>query len=106
MWRRIVSSGLKTLAADVAVASPSRRWIAGSARPVGFYLTAGRSPASFITRHFSSEPGEINLAYSLFRLSDLGFGFHVWLIDSVPNSTDLECIEGGEKTVITLLNFQ
>ncbi|XP_056842143.1 cytochrome c oxidase subunit 5b-1, mitochondrial isoform X1 [Raphanus sativus] len=56
MWRRIVSSGLKTLAADVAVASPSRRWIAGSARPVGFYLTAGRSSASFITRHFSSEP--------------------------------------------------
>ncbi|CAN6810808.1 unnamed protein product [Brassica oleracea] len=60
MWRRIVSSGLKTLAADVAVASPSRRSIPAAARPVGFHLSADRSsvsaPASFITRHFSSEP--------------------------------------------------
>ncbi|KAL0676267.1 hypothetical protein Bca4012_004248 [Brassica carinata] len=60
MWRRIVSSDLKTLAADVAVASPSRRSIPAAARPVGFHLSADRSsvsaPASFITRHFSSEP--------------------------------------------------
>ncbi|KAJ0249253.1 Cytochrome c oxidase subunit 5b-1 [Hirschfeldia incana] len=60
MWRRIVSSGLKTLASDVAVASPSRRSIAATARPVGFYLAANRSAVSasspFITRHFSSEP--------------------------------------------------
>ncbi|KAL0717256.1 hypothetical protein Bca4012_066578 [Brassica carinata] len=63
MWRRIVSSGLKTLAADVAAASPHpRRSVAAAARPVGFYLSAGRStisaPSSFIPRHFSSESVE------------------------------------------------
>ncbi|KAF8100294.1 hypothetical protein N665_0227s0026 [Sinapis alba] len=56
MWRRIVSSGLKTLAADVAVASPSRRSITATARPAGFCLSADRSAisASVIPRHFSS----------------------------------------------------
>ncbi|XP_019084004.1 PREDICTED: cytochrome c oxidase subunit 5b-1, mitochondrial isoform X3 [Camelina sativa] len=59
MWRRIVSSHLKTLAADVVAASP-RRSIAATARPVGFYLSPNRSAISasssvFSPRHFSSE---------------------------------------------------
>ncbi|EOA31570.1 hypothetical protein CARUB_v10014763mg [Capsella rubella] len=58
MWRRIVSSHLKTLAADVVAAS-SRRSIAATARPVGFYLSANRSAisasSSVFSRHFSSE---------------------------------------------------
>ncbi|CAH8358215.1 unnamed protein product [Eruca vesicaria subsp. sativa] len=62
MWRRIVSSGLKTLAADVAVASHPPRSIAAAARPAGFYLSADRSAvsasSSFIPRHFSSESVE------------------------------------------------
>ncbi|VVA97753.1 unnamed protein product [Arabis nemorensis] len=57
MWRRIVSSHLKTLAADVAAASP-RRSIAATARPVGFYPGANRSAisasSSVIPRHFCS----------------------------------------------------
>uniref|UniRef100_A0A1J3DTN0 Cytochrome c oxidase subunit 5b-1, mitochondrial n=1 Tax=Noccaea caerulescens TaxID=107243 RepID=A0A1J3DTN0_NOCCA len=61
MWRRIVSSHLKTLAADVAAGS-SRRSIAATARPVGFYLSANRpaisASSSVIPRHFSSESVE------------------------------------------------
>ncbi|KAF8086591.1 hypothetical protein N665_0620s0027 [Sinapis alba] len=57
MWRRIVTSHLKTLAA----ASP-RRSIATTARPVGFHLAANRSAisaySSTIPRHFSSESVE------------------------------------------------
>ncbi|EOA31571.1 hypothetical protein CARUB_v10014763mg [Capsella rubella] len=63
MWRRIVSSHLKTLAADVVAAS-SRRSIAATARPVGFYLSANRSAisasSSVFSRHFSSESVEIS----------------------------------------------
>ncbi|KAL0787953.1 hypothetical protein Bca101_004199 [Brassica carinata] len=58
MWRRIVSSGLKTLASDLAAASPPCRSIAATARPAGSYLAANRSAisASSVTpRHFSSE---------------------------------------------------
>ncbi|KAG2317789.1 hypothetical protein Bca4012_068734 [Brassica carinata] len=58
MWRRIVSSHLKTLAADVAAASPRR----STAGPVGFYRAANRSAisassssSSVIPRHFSTE---------------------------------------------------
>ncbi|CAL9220983.1 unnamed protein product [Arabidopsis halleri] len=61
MWRRIVSSQLKTLAADVVAASP-RRSLAATVRPVGFYLAANRSAISassfVIPRHFSSESVE------------------------------------------------
>ncbi|KAF8090029.1 hypothetical protein N665_0490s0025 [Sinapis alba] len=60
MWRRIVSSHLKTLAADVVGASP-RRSIATTARPAGFYLAANRSvvsASSVIPRNFSSESVE------------------------------------------------
>ncbi|KAL0855331.1 hypothetical protein Bca101_060484 [Brassica carinata] len=57
MWRRIVTSGLKTLASDVAAASPPCRSITATARPAGFRLYADRSAisASVIPRHFSSE---------------------------------------------------
>ncbi|KAJ0249254.1 Cytochrome c oxidase subunit 5b-1 [Hirschfeldia incana] len=58
MWRRIVSSGLKTLASDVAAAaSPPCRSITATARPAGFYLASHRSviSSSVIARHFSSE---------------------------------------------------
>ncbi|XP_056842146.1 cytochrome c oxidase subunit 5b-1, mitochondrial-like isoform X2 [Raphanus sativus] len=56
MWRRIVSSGLKTLA---AASPPPCRSIAATARPAGFYLAANLSAAcSVIPRHFSSEPVE------------------------------------------------
>ncbi|CAH8337539.1 unnamed protein product [Eruca vesicaria subsp. sativa] len=59
MWRRIVSSNLKTLAADVTAASSPRRSIATTARHVGgFSLTANRSAVSVIPRHFSSESVE------------------------------------------------
>ncbi|CAH8358251.1 unnamed protein product [Eruca vesicaria subsp. sativa] len=62
MWRRIVSSGLKTLASDVAAASHPRRSITATAKPIGFYFAANRSAisasssaSSVIPRHFSSE---------------------------------------------------
>lgn len=62
MWRRIVSSHLKSLAADVAAASPRRSIATTTARPVGFHLAANRSAvsaSSFLTpRHFSSESVE------------------------------------------------
>ncbi|CAN7112398.1 unnamed protein product [Brassica rapa subsp. narinosa] len=65
MWRRIVSSHLKSLAADVAAASPRRSIATTTARPVGFHLAANRSAvsasssSSFVTpRHFSSESVE------------------------------------------------
>ncbi|CAN8269291.1 unnamed protein product [Cochlearia groenlandica] len=58
MWRRVVSSHLKTLAADVTGA----RSVSAAARPVGSYLAAERSAVSassfVIPRHFSSESGE------------------------------------------------
>ncbi|CAG7882614.1 unnamed protein product [Brassica rapa] len=60
MWRRNVSSGLKTLASDLAAASPPCRSIAATARPAGSYLAANQSAisassSSIIPRHFSSE---------------------------------------------------
>ncbi|KAJ4893720.1 Cytochrome c oxidase subunit 5b-1 [Raphanus sativus] len=61
MWRRIVSSGLKTLASDVAAASP-RRSIATTVRPVGFYRSANPASSSLIPRHFSSESVETVVA--------------------------------------------
>ncbi|KAG2246384.1 hypothetical protein Bca52824_086012 [Brassica carinata] len=55
MWRRIVSSHLKTLAA----AASRRRSIATTVTPVGFYLSANLSAySSVIPRHFSSESVE------------------------------------------------
>ncbi|KAJ0238526.1 Cytochrome c oxidase subunit 5b-1 [Hirschfeldia incana] len=59
MWRRIVSSHLKTLAADVAAAASPRRSIATTiARPVraanGSAISASSS-SSVIPRHFSTE---------------------------------------------------
>ncbi|KAF8086590.1 hypothetical protein N665_0620s0026 [Sinapis alba] len=57
MWRRIVSSHLKTLAADVAAAS-SRRSIVTTARPVRFYRAANPASSSVIHRRFSSESVE------------------------------------------------
>lgn len=62
MWRRIVSSGLKTLASDVAAASP-RRSIATTVRPVGFYRSANPASSSLIPRHFSSESGDKSLFF-------------------------------------------
>ncbi|KAJ0238525.1 Cytochrome c oxidase subunit 5b-1 [Hirschfeldia incana] len=62
MWRRIVSSHLKTLAADVAAAASPRRSIATTiARPVraanGSAISASSS-SSVIPRHFSTESVE------------------------------------------------
>ncbi|CAH8327402.1 unnamed protein product [Eruca vesicaria subsp. sativa] len=57
MWRRIVSSHLKTLAADIAAASP-RRSIATTARPVRLHLAANPANSSVIPRCFSSESVE------------------------------------------------
>ncbi|KAF2557309.1 hypothetical protein F2Q68_00017634 [Brassica cretica] len=53
MWRRIVSSGLKTLASDVAAASPRR-----SVRPLRFYLASNQASSSLFPRHFTSESVE------------------------------------------------
>uniref|UniRef100_A0A0D3CJU0 Uncharacterized protein n=1 Tax=Brassica oleracea var. oleracea TaxID=109376 RepID=A0A0D3CJU0_BRAOL len=64
MWRRIVSSHLKTLAADVAAASP-RRSIATTttARPVGFHRADNPASSSSVTpRCFSSESGVETIA--------------------------------------------
>ncbi|RID71652.1 hypothetical protein BRARA_C03577 [Brassica rapa] len=62
MWRRIVSSGLKTLASDLTASSPPCRSIATTVRPAGSYLAASRSAisasSSVIPRHFSSESVE------------------------------------------------
>ncbi|KAF3606624.1 hypothetical protein DY000_02050460 [Brassica cretica] len=58
MWRRIVSSHLKTLAADVAAASPRRSIATTTARPVGFHRADNpASSSSVIPRCFSSESG-------------------------------------------------
>ncbi|RID63579.1 hypothetical protein BRARA_E02576 [Brassica rapa] len=57
MWRRIVSSHLKALVADVAAASPRR----STARPVHFHRAdnpASSSSSSVIPRCFSSESVE------------------------------------------------
>ncbi|RIA04399.1 hypothetical protein BRARA_K01364, partial [Brassica rapa] len=55
MWRRIVSSGLKTLASDVAAASPRRSVATTTVRPLRFYLASNPASSSVISRHFSSE---------------------------------------------------
>ncbi|XP_020870276.1 cytochrome c oxidase subunit 5b-1, mitochondrial isoform X2 [Arabidopsis lyrata subsp. lyrata] len=61
MWRRIVSSNLKSLAtaSDFAVASSSRRFVVS--KPVGLHLSTNRSTisasSSLLSRHFSSESG-------------------------------------------------
>ncbi|KAF2546022.1 hypothetical protein F2Q70_00023350 [Brassica cretica] len=58
MWRRIVSSHLKALAADVAAASPRRSIATTTARPVGFHRADNpASSSSVIPRCFSSESG-------------------------------------------------
>ncbi|CAN7106879.1 unnamed protein product [Brassica rapa subsp. narinosa] len=57
MWRRIVSSGLKTLASDVAAASPRRSVATTTVRPLRFYLASNPASSSVISRHFSSESG-------------------------------------------------
>uniref|UniRef100_M4EEL0 Uncharacterized protein n=1 Tax=Brassica campestris TaxID=3711 RepID=M4EEL0_BRACM len=54
MWRRIVSSGLKTLASDFAAASPRRSVATTAVRPLRFYLASN----SLFPRHFSSESVE------------------------------------------------
>ncbi|WZY83870.1 hypothetical protein YC2023_030254 [Brassica napus] len=63
MWRKIVSSGLKTLAADVVAASPSRRSIPAAGRPVGFYLSADRSSVS------APAPSVVNDYYNPFKFA-------------------------------------
>ncbi|XP_018492906.1 cytochrome c oxidase subunit 5b-1, mitochondrial isoform X2 [Raphanus sativus] len=56
MWRRIVTSHLKTLAADVAAASPRRSITTTTARQhVGFHHAANPASSSVIPRCFSSE---------------------------------------------------
>ncbi|KAJ0264170.1 hypothetical protein HA466_0025710 [Hirschfeldia incana] len=56
MWRRIVSSHLKTLAADVAATSPRRSVATTTARPVRYHRAANHaSSSSVIPRCFSTE---------------------------------------------------
>ncbi|CAN8270192.1 unnamed protein product [Cochlearia groenlandica] len=59
MWRRIVSSHLKTLAADVSVSASPRRSAAAAASPVGSYLSVNKSAitaSSFVvSRRFSAD---------------------------------------------------
>ncbi|XP_009146215.1 cytochrome c oxidase subunit 5b-1, mitochondrial isoform X2 [Brassica rapa] len=57
MWRRIVSSHLKALVADVAAASPRRSIATTTARPVHFHRadSPASSSSSVIPRCFSSE---------------------------------------------------
>ncbi|KAG7595006.1 Cytochrome c oxidase subunit Vb [Arabidopsis thaliana x Arabidopsis arenosa] len=65
MWRRIVSSHLKTLAtaSDFAAASSSRRFVVS--KPVGLHLSTNRSiisaSSSVFPRHFSSESAETSV---------------------------------------------
>ncbi|XP_010535130.1 PREDICTED: cytochrome c oxidase subunit 5b-1, mitochondrial-like [Tarenaya hassleriana] len=63
MWRRIVSSHLKTLATDASAASYLR--YAAAAKPVSSYLSADRTAifasSSVFRRSFGSESGETSV---------------------------------------------